>query len=153
MNKPDKKFERVLCTNRKARHDYEILDTLEAGIVLIGAEVKSLVAHKASLDGAYAFVENGEVWLINSHVDKYEHKNTHSTYEPTRKRKLLLKKNEIRKFAEKAKQKGHTLVPLSFYMNKGKIKVQLAVGRGKQLHDKRQSAKEKDAKREIKNEF
>lgn len=144
-------FTRTLCQNRKARHDYFILDTLEAGVVLLGSEVKSLMAHKASLDGSYATVENGEVWMVNSHVDEYENKNTHTqSYSPTRRRKLLLKKDEIRKFAEKAGQKGHTLIPLSFYVNNGKIKVTLAVAKGKQLHDKRETLKKRDLDREMK---
>ncbi|RDJ35426.1 MAG: SsrA-binding protein SmpB [Crenarchaeota archaeon] len=140
-----------LCQNRKARHDYQILDTVEAGIVLIGCEVKSLLDHKASLDGSYAIVEDGEVWLVNSHIDEYKNKSTHVQHEPKRRRKLLLKKREIHKFAEQAKQKGHTLVPLSFYLNNGKVKVNLAVAKGKQLHDKREALKKRDAEREMQN--
>ncbi len=144
-----KSFERTLCSNRKAYHDYEILDTIEAGVMLIGCEVKSLMDHKASLDGAYALVEKNEIWMLNSHIDEYKNNNTFTTYEPLRKRKLLLKKTEIRKWAAQASQKGFTIIPLSFYVNHGKIKVKLGIAKGKQLHDKRQSAKQRDADREI----
>ena len=148
------KSERILCQNRKAFHEYEILDTVEAGIVLQGCEVKSLRNHKASLDSAYAHVDaNGELWLINSHIDEYEKKNTFTTHEPKRRRKLLLKKREIQKFAEKATQKGFTIIPLNFHLTGGNVKVSLAVGRGKQLHDKRAAAKDRDAAREIRKEF
>ena len=144
-------FEKILCTNRKARYDYEVLDTIEAGIVLHGFEVKSLRDHKASLDGAYAVVENDEVWLINAHIDEYKNtKNNFTKQEPKRKRKLLLHRSEIAKFAEKAEEKGHTLIPLSFYVSNNKIKVQLAVCKGKQNYDKRQTIKDRDAARELK---
>jgi len=149
MNKPVKKIDRILCNNRKAFHDYEILDTLEAGIVLIGCEVKSLMDHKASLDGAYAHIENNELWMNNSHIDEYKQRNTFSVYNPIRKRKLLLKKVEIRKWAAQASQKGFTIIPLDFHLTNGKVKVKLGIAKGKQLHDKRQSDKERDAKREI----
>lgn len=138
-----------LVNNRKALHDYAIIDTIEAGIILMGGEVKCVIDHKASLDGAYAYVENGELWLINSHIDEYKNNNAFQTYSPTRKRKLLLNKQEIRKFAEEAKQKGFTLIPLSFYFNNGKIKVKLALAKGKQAHDKRETLKKRDAEKEM----
>jgi SsrA-binding protein len=139
----------VCCTNRKALHEYFVLDTLEAGIMLKGTEIKSLRGHKVSLDGAYAKTdENGEVWLIGCNIEVYTHGN-HSNHEPKRDRKLLLRKSEIAKFAGKAQQAGHTLIPLSVYIFKGKAKVQLAVCKGKQLHDKRQSIKEKDMRRSM----
>lgn len=142
----------ILVSNRKAHHEYEISDILEAGIVLQGCEIKSLIAHKASLDGAYGIVENGEVWLINCHIDEYKDRFRLDDYKPTRKRKLLLNRNEIKKFGEKALEKGFTLIPLSIYIGgSGKAKVELAVARGKQLHDKRTAAKKKDAEREMKN--
>jgi len=144
--------ERILCQNRKAFHDFEILDTVEAGIVLQGCEVKSLRDHKASLEGAYAFIENGELWLVNSHIDEYKNVNTFTFHEPKRRRKLLLHRTEIRKFAEKATQKGFTIVPLNFHLTHGRVKVSLAIGRGKQLHDKRQDAKKRDSEREIRSQ-
>jgi SsrA-binding protein len=149
MNKPIKKFERLICSNRKAYFEYEILDTIEAGIVLIGCEVKSLIGHKASLDGAYGFIENGELWMHNAHIDEYVNKITFTTYNPIRKRKLLLKKAEIRKWAAQASQKGFTIIPLDFHLANGKIKVKLGIAKGKQLHDKRQADKKRDAAREI----
>lgn len=139
-----------VCTNRKAHYEYEILDTLEAGIVLHGAEVKSLRENKCSIDGSYAVVTNGEVWLINSFIDEYKNDSSWQPHEPQRKRKLLLNKKEIHKFAEKSEEKGFTLVPLSVYFRNGFAKIELAVARGKQIHDKRQVIKERDAKREMK---
>lgn len=143
----------ILCSNRKAHHEYEILDKVEAGIVLIGSEVKSLRDRKASLDGAYAIVEDNEVWLINSHIDEYKNANSLFAHAPRRKRKLLLSRSQIKKFAEKASVKGFTLIPLTFQLTNvvrnSRVKVELAVCRGKQLHDKRAAAKERDLKREI----
>ena len=149
MSKKKKPPESTVCSNRKARHDYHILDTAEAGIVLTGTEIKSLRAHKASLAGSYARVDaNGEVWMIGSNIEEYE-KGNQFNHDPKRARKLLLHKKEIAKFAEKAQQQGHTLIPLRIYLNKGKAKVELAVAKGKQTHDKRQSLKERDAEREM----
>lgn len=141
----------VVCQNRKARFEYEILETIEAGIVLKGTEIKSVRQHHVSLDGSFAIVQGGEVALANCNIEPYKQGNIHN-HEPKRQRRLLLHKSEIRKFAEKAKVKGFTLVPLSIYLKDGKAKVELAVCRGKQLHDKRASMKERDAKREMRNE-
>lgn len=138
-----------ICSNRKARHEYHVLDTLEAGIVLVGCEVKSLREHNCSLDASYAYIVDGEVWLVGCNIEPYKFANNFNLSEPKRKRKLLLKKKQIRSFAEKAEQKGNTLVPLSMYFRNGIAKVELAVCKGKQEHDKRQSLKEKDAKREM----
>lgn len=143
-----------LCQNRKARHEYEILSTIEAGVVLQGCEVKSLRDHKASLDGSYALIEKGELWLINSHIDEYKQRNTFGpSYNPLRRRKLLLHKRELNKFGEKAAQKGYTLIPLNFYLKDGKVKVELAIARGRQLHDKRAAEKEKEVKKELKKDW
>ena len=150
MNKiggPDK----IFCQNKKARHDYEIIETIEAGIVLTGTEIKSITAHNVSLDGAYAIISDGNVQLIGMHVDPYKNGSTFNP-EPTRQRRLLLHKREIRKFAEKAKVKGFTLIPLSIYLANGKAKVELAICRGKQLHDKRQTIRKRDLERESQNE-
>ena len=138
----------IFCQNKKARHDYEVIETIEAGIVLYGSEIKSIVAHNVSLDGAYAIISDGNVQLIGMHIDPYKN-NAIFNPEPKRQRRLLLHKKQIRKFAEKAKVKGYTLIPLSIYLNNGKAKVELAICRGKQLHDKRQTLKERDAEREM----
>ena len=140
-----------LCTNKKALHDYEILESLEAGIVLHGHEVKSVAAHNCSLDGSYAVVRDGEVWLIGANIEEYKNRVKLDIFEPNRDRKLLLHKREIDKFAGRADERGLTLVPISLYFKSGKIKVQLAIAKGRQLHDKREVAKKKEAEKEIRN--
>lgn len=137
-----------VCRNRRATHEYEIHDRIECGIVLVGTEVKSLREGHASLDEAYAKIENGEVWLIGAEIPEYLFGNR-MNHKPKRERKLLLHRSEINKFAGKASVKGFTLIPLAIYFSKGVAKVELAVGRGKQAHDKRQSLKTAEAKREI----
>ena len=141
----------IFCQNKKARYDYEIVDSVEAGIVLTGTEIKSVIAHNVSLDGAYAMITDGNVVLIGCHIDPYKNGTTFNP-EPKRQRRLLLHKAQIRKFAEKAKIKGFTLIPLSIYLNNGKAKVELAICRGKQIHDKRNVIKARDIEREMKNE-
>lgn len=138
----------VVCQNRKAKYEYHILDTIEAGIVLTGSEIKSVSQNHVSLDGSYASITNSEVWLFQCNIEPYKNA-TSFPHEPKRKRKLLLNKREIKKFGLKAEQKGHTLVPLKIYIRNGKAKVELAVCRGKNLHDKREANKQKDAQREI----
>jgi len=142
---------KVVATNRKAEYEYHVLDTLEAGIMLLGSEVKSLRDSKCSLDGSYVSIQNGEVWLVGTHIDPY--KNTATpwmVHEPKRQRKLLMHKNEISKFALKAEQKGFTMVPLRLYFNtKGIAKVVIAVVKGKQSHDKRETEKQREAEREM----
>ncbi len=137
-----------ICRNKRASHEYEIFDTLECGLVLTGTEVKSLRDGFGSLDDAYAKIEEGELWLINSDIPEYSmaHRFNHK---PKRPRKLLLHRREIAKFAGKASQQGFTLVPLKMYFKMGRAKVELAVARGKKLHDKRQDQKTAAAKREI----
>ena len=137
-----------ICRNRRATHDYEILDRIECGLVLVGTEVKSLREGHASLEDAYARIEDGEVWLIGSDIPEYTMGNR-MNHKPKRPRKLLLHRREIGKFAGKASQRGFTLVPLKIYFKGSHAKVELAVARGKQLHDKRQSQKKADAQREI----
>ena len=139
---------KTFCTNRKARHEYQILETIEAGIQLCGTEIKSIRDRKVSLDGAYARVVNGQIFLIGCDIQPYEN-GTIFNHDPKRQRKLLLHKREIEQFAEKAEQQGATLVPLSIYESKGKAKVELAVAKGKKLHDKRESLKEREAKKDI----
>jgi SsrA-binding protein len=138
----------IVCQNRKARYEYEVVETLEAGIVLKGTEIKSVKQHHVSLDGAFAIVNDGNVTLVNCNIEPYSHGNVNN-HEPKRQRRLLLNKTEIKKFAEKAKVKGFTLIPLSMYISNGKAKVELAICRGKQLHDKRASIKERDIDREM----
>ena len=138
----------VICRNKRAFHEYAVADRLECGIVLTGTEVKSLREGSASLEDAYAKIEDGEVWLIGSDIPEYTMGNR-MNHKPKRPRKLLLHRREIDKFAGKASQRGFTLVPLSLYFKGGRAKVEIAVAKGKQLHDKRQSAKKADADREI----
>ncbi len=139
----------MVSQNRKARHDYEILDTLECGIVLVGSEVKSLRAGKASLDEAYARVRDGEVWLVGSDIPEYVEANQFN-HDPKRPRKLLMHRREISKFAAPAQQGGGlTLVPLKLYFTEGRAKLLLGLCRGRQKHDKRQALRKTEARREI----
>lgn len=142
-------MQKVVCENRKARHDYFIEETYEAGIALQGTEVKSLREGRANLRDSHALVENGEVWLYNMHISPYEQGNRFN-HEPTRPRKLLLHKREIMKLLGKVQQKGYTLVPLRIYFtNYGKAKVELALARGKKLYDKRDAMARRDVQRRI----
>ncbi len=138
-----------ILTNHKARRDYHILETFEAGIALRGTEVKSVRAGNGQISDAFARVENNEVWLYDAHIDIYSHGNLQN-HQPKAPRKLLLHKSEIRKLFGFASVKGHVLVPLSFYWKNGKVKVALAVGKGKIQYDKRQDLKKRDADRELK---
>ncbi len=144
----NKSEERIAISNRRARFEYEILDSFEAGIVLVGSEVKSLRQGKANLQDSYALVKNGEVWLLNMHINPYEQANQFN-HDPLRTRKLLLNKSEIAKLQVKTNEKGLTLIPLKLYFKKGNAKVQLGIGKGKKLHDKRESIKERDVEREM----
>lgn len=148
MAKTDDPNSRAICTNRRARHEYEILDQLECGIVLKGSEVKSLRDNKVSLEEAYARIRDDELWLLSCDIAVYPQANI-MNHEPRRARKLLLHRRELHKFAEQATHKGLTLVPLSMYFVAGKVKVVIALCRGKQLHDKREQLKNDDARREI----
>ena len=138
-----------ILTNSKARRDYHILETVEAGIVLRGTEVKSLRAGKGQISDAFARVDNDEVWLYNAHIDEYSHGNLQN-HQPKSPRKLLLHKSEIRKLFDLASVKGNALVPLSFYWKNGNVKVALAACKGKVQYDKRQDMKKRDADRELK---
>ena len=138
----------LICRNKRAFHEYEVQDSLECGLVLTGTEVKSLRDGSASLEDAYAKIEDGEVWLVGSDIPEYSMGNR-MNHKPKRPRKLLLHRREIGKFAGKASQRGFTLVPLKMYFKDGRAKVELAVCRGKRLHDKRQAQKKADAQREI----
>lgn len=137
-----------ITVNRKARHEYTILQTYEAGIVLRGTEVKSLRQGKANLSDAYAVIDKGEVWLLNAHINEYNMGNINN-HDPLRKRKLLLNKNEIRKLMKAVNEKGNTLVPLRLYFTRGKVKVELAVAKGKKVYDKREDIAKRDAQRDM----
>src|SRR5262245_13793239 len=145
--KPDPEV-RDICRNRRATHEYDILEKLECGLVLTGTEVKSLRDGQANLEDSYARIDQGEVWLIGSDIPEYAMGNR-MNHKPKRPRKLLLHRREIGRFAGKASQKGFTLVPLRLYFKSGRAKVELAVARGKQAHDKRQAQKSKEAERDI----
>ncbi|NLY46137.1 MAG: SsrA-binding protein SmpB [Tissierella sp.] len=140
---------KILASNRKARHDFFIEDTIEAGIVLTGTEVKSIRQGKLNLKDSYASIDNGEIYLNNMHISPYEQGNIYNV-DPVRKRKLLLHKREIRKLNQELTLKGLTLVPLSVYLKDGKVKVELATAKGKKLYDKRDDIAKKDAERRMK---
>ena len=140
---------KIICRNKRAFHEYIVFEALECGVVLTGTEVKSLRAGNASLEDAYAKLdESSELWLIGSDIPEYMEGNRFN-HKPKRPRKLLLHKREISKFAGKATQKGFTLIPLRLYFKQGLAKVEIAVAKGKQMHDKRQASKKADAEREI----
>jgi SsrA-binding protein len=142
----------TIALNRKARHEYFIDETFEAGIVLTGTEIKSVRANKVNLAGAYARVERGEAWLIGAHIAPYEQA-SRENHEPKRTRKLLLHRREIDEIVGRAKQKGQTIVPLRLYLSRGRAKLELGLARGKQLHDKRRDIADREAKREVAREF
>jgi SsrA-binding protein len=142
------KGQKVIVSNRKARHDYAILDTYEAGIMLVGTEVKSLRLGRASLVDAFATVDDGEVFLRNVHIPEYT-QGSWTNHEARRTRKLLLHRSEIERLIGKTREGGLTLVPLRMYFSDGKVKVELALAKGKRSHDKRQDLAKRDAQREI----
>jgi SsrA-binding protein len=144
--------EKVIATNRKARHDYTVLDTIEAGIVLKGTEVKSLRQGNVSFADGYATIKNGEVWLLGLHVSAYE-QGSYTNVDPTRDRKLLLHKNEIRKLISRTAEKGLTLIPLQLYFRKSVAKVLLGICRGKKAYDKRRDIAQRDAERDIRRNY
>jgi len=138
----------TIAQNRRAWHDYEILARFEAGIVLTGSEIKSVREHKVQLQGSYARIKDGEVWLIGAHIAPYRNAG-YAAHDPTRDRKLLLHKQEIRRIARMVEEKGLTLVPLSMYFKRGKAKVELGVGRGLKRYDKREALKQHDQQRAL----
>ena len=141
------KARRLIAENRKARHDYHVLDTYEAGVALLGTEVKAIREGRLNLRDSYARVENGEVWMLNVHISPYSHRG-YSGHEELRQRKLLLHRHEIRKLVGRTAEKGLTLVPLEMYFKGGRVKVLLALAKGKQAHDKRHTEKDRDWQRE-----
>lgn len=148
MVSPDDSSEKVVAQNRRARHDYEILDTIEAGLVLTGPEVKSLRAGKASVAESYATVESGEAFVLQLHIPPYEQGNRWNL-DPVRRRKLLLHRAELEDLGRAVAQKGHTLVPLKIYFTRGIAKLLIGIARGRKTHDKRHAIAERDAKREM----
>jgi SsrA-binding protein len=139
---------KTVATNRKARHDYFIEDTFEAGLVLSGTEIKSIRAGRVSLRESFAMVKEGELWLMNAHIAPYNH-GTYANHEPRRTRKLLMHRREINRIAGKLQEKGFTLVPLRLYLKNNRAKVELGLARGKKQYDKRATLREKDTRREI----
>jgi SsrA-binding protein len=147
-----KQGEKLITTNRKARHDFFILETIEAGIVLQGTEVKSLRMGRANLKDSHAGIRNGEVWLFHVHISQYDHGNIYN-HDPVRPRKLLLHKQEIKKLIGKIEEKGMTLVPLRMYFKRGKAKVELGLARGKRQYDKRKDISKRDSDRDMQREL
>lgn len=141
--------ETLIALNKKAYHDYAVLDKYETGIVLHGTEVKSLREHKASLVDSYARVKNAEIWLLNANIAVYKH-GTFTNHKPTSSRKLLMKRSEIRKIGNKLKDKSLTLIPLKLYFSGPFVKVELGLAKGKKLYDKRESIKRADIQRQLK---
>jgi SsrA-binding protein len=148
MGEKEKGGEKVICSNRKARHLYEILDTVEAGLVLLGPEVKSLRAGRASLGDAYARIRGGEMFLVNAHISPYEQAGR-ANPDPLRERKLLLHRAEIARLSGKVRERGFTLIPLRMYFRDGRAKVELALARGKRAYDKRESIRKREEDRSV----
>ena len=145
-------MEKVISKNRKARHDYDIEETYEAGIVLTGTEVKSVRNARVNLKDSYARIDNNEIFLYNMHISPYEQGNRFN-HEPLRIRKLLMHKMEISRLYGKIKEKGYALIPLKIYLTKGLVKIELGLARGKKLYDKRRDIAERDSKREVERVF
>lgn len=139
--------QRIVADNRKARHDYHILETFEAGVVLQGTEVKAIREGRVNLRDSFARVERDEVWIYNVHISPYSHRG-YAEHEPTRRRKLLLHRHEIRKLIGRTVEKGMTLVPLQVYFKGGKVKVSVGLAKGKQVHDKREAIRKREVDRE-----
>ncbi|MDQ3698018.1 MAG: SsrA-binding protein SmpB [Gemmatimonadota bacterium] len=148
MPQPDEEDRDLIARNKRARHDYHILDMWEAGLVLSGTEVKSLRQGKANLTDSFGIVKGGEVFVLNLHISPYEQGNRYN-HEPTRTRKLLLNRQEIRRLIGAVERQGLTLVPLDLYFKRGKAKVTLALAKGKKLHDKREDARRRDDERDM----
>ncbi len=153
MGENHKNSYKTLVDNRRARFEYEVLETLEAGIQLSGTEVKSIRAGKVNLQDAFTLIRDGEAWLLNMHIAPHSTASRVFNHDPTRRRKLLLHRKEINRLMGLTEQKGLTVIPLKLVLNKGWIKVHLAVARGKKLHDKREAIKERQVKRDIAREL
>ncbi len=140
--------DRTVATNRRARHEYEILETLEAGLVLRGTEVKSLRAGQITFKDSYATIRNNEAWLVGCHISPYSH-GTDANHDPERDRKLLLTSREIARLSGKTAERGLTIVPLRLYFKKGRAKLEIGLARGRKLHDKRAALRERETRREM----
>ena len=138
---------KLIAQNRRARHDYAVIDTYEAGVALVGTEVKSIREGNVNLRDSFARVEGGEVWIYNVHINPYSHRG-YSNHEPTRRRRLLLRRAEIRKLIGKTVERGMTLVPTRMYFSNGYVKVAIGLAKGKKAHDKRETVKRREAERE-----
>lgn len=147
-SKPDYSLSRIVCRNRKARHDYELLEQLECGIALRGSEVKSIRNNKIAIEDAYVRVENGEIWLIGADIAEYPQA-TYLNHDPKRQRKLLMHRREAAKFMRAAEQKGLTLVPVDVHLSRGFVKVTVAIARGQKEYDKRDKIRKQADQREI----
>ncbi|HKX72104.1 MAG TPA: SsrA-binding protein SmpB [Acidimicrobiales bacterium] len=146
--RPDRSGTKLIAANRKARRNYEVLETVEAGLVLRGSEVKSLRAAHVQLGDAYARIDDGEVWLVSMHVSPYDHAQAHSGHEPDRRRKLLLHRTEIDRLRSIVDEQHLSLIPLALYFRDGRAKVELALARGRKTYDKREVLAKRDAERE-----
>ena len=145
----DEAGERLVASNRQARFEYSILETVEAGLALTGTEIKSIRAGKVNLRDAYARIDDGETWLIGMHISPYEQAGTYFQHDPLRPKKLLLHRREIARLKAELGQKGLTLVPLRLYLKRGRAKIELGLAKGKKLYDKRDTMAERDAKRDV----
>jgi len=145
---PESTYEKTVAVNRKARHDYHIEDSLEAGLVLTGSEIKAVRAGRVNLRDAYAVIRDGEAWLLNMHIGRWEQAGRLG-HEPRRERKLLLHKYQIYRLADKVQAKGYTLIPVRLYLRDSLAKVELALAKGKRQYDKREAIAERDAKRRM----
>jgi SsrA-binding protein len=139
---------KVIATNRKARHEYHFHDTLEAGLALLGSEIKSIRAGRVSLQEGFVLFEGGEAWLVDVHIAAYDPA-SRQNHEPRRRRKLLLHRREIDRLQSRAQEKGYTVVPTRLYLKDGRAKIEIALARGKKLYDKRQAIAERDSKRQV----
>jgi SsrA-binding protein len=144
---PDKTAEKLVADNRKAFHDYHILETFEAGVVLLGTEVKSIREGRVNLRDSYGRAEQGEIWVYNIHISSYTHRG-YADHEPTRRRKLLLHADEIRKLIGKTTERGMTIVPTKMYFKNGRVKLAIGLAKGKKTHDKRETIRRREAERE-----
>ena len=139
---------KIIATNRKARHEYHFDDTYEAGLVLMGSEIKSIRAGRVSLQEGFVLFEEGEAWLVNVHIAQY-HAASRQNHEPKRRRKLLLHRREIDRLQSRTREKGYTVVPTKLYLKDGRAKIEIALARGKRQYDKRQTIAERDSKRQV----
>lgn len=139
----------VIATNRKARHDYFLEDEIEAGLVLVGSEIKSIRERRVNIREGYVQVQNGELWLVNVHIADYKQAGPHYGHDPLRPRKLLLHRKEIERIIGKIQEKGYTLIPTVLYLRRGRAKIEIALARGKKQYDKRQALAQRDSQRQI----